>query len=562
MPTLPCKIAISTAVPGCAGVDEPVINFSSEAPDMLYFTGIGFPIYNPYIPAPLGGGQYIVAACAGVVFSAQSQEEANLLAQVAGIICQGQNGGGGIGVGGNGNGAPTPNTNTPSTPPIHIYSTAQTAFNSCSSFAQFHFTVPAGAFVKTAGDQGQVAAAQTAANAQALAYAQQRVSSFSFCIASQAGNTWAACLGALADFTLTLSGGLAGLSAYWSVSAGSLPPGMSLLTTQPQASIEDSNGDTWVTSGGSWTNLTTGQTQPTQPAGTGTTTYGKCDVEGTPTVAGNYSFTIRASSVRGSVYCEFPCTMSVLGVTNGNPLPTGSLSQLYNVLIMVAGGVAPYSFGIDPTGGSLPPGIGIEAFGNTSYFFSGYSIHPISPTGYPTHAGTYNFNLIVTDSLGQQCSRNFTIVVVGIGNDPVNVTLSCSSGPPTASGSVPANTYAVPGGTPNGKSIANAKAFADAINQISAQGCGCAPSGSHQSDYNSDVTTMANATGLTLPCPTSCSFAVFDTNGNGNGVYGDKGLSAGTYTLTDLGIIFGAALISGYSYQLISGGVPLEKFAS
>lgn len=398
MPTIPCPISIYAGKPGCDGVDEPVSNFSSEAPDRLYFTGIGFSIYNPYVPPPLGGGMYLVANCAGVEFSASSQQEANLLAQSSGVICQVTTGGGGIGVGGPGTGSPPiiPVPNPPPTP-VPVFNQAQTASNSCSSLATFTYTLPAGRFVKMAATSSaqDVGAAQTAVDAQALAYAQQRVINKSFCILPPPTflNNFPACVNVMMGYTLTLGG--TAPSAYWTVSSGSLPPGVSLSPTQPQTSVLDTNGDTWVyLPGATWVNLTTGETVTYTPAGQTTTTYATCDIVGTPTQAGNFTFTVRASALNGAIYSEFPTTVTVLGFSNTNPLPHGTGCVMYNETLKGVGGTGPYTFTFNPL--ALPP---------SSLTILNGILH-----GLPA-PGTYAFDMIVTDRLNLQCKEHFSLTI-------------------------------------------------------------------------------------------------------------------------------------------------------
>jgi hypothetical protein len=78
-------------------------------------------------------------------------------------------------------------------------------------------------------------------------------------------------------------------------------------------------------------------------------------------------------------------------------LPAGSLGIAYLANITVTGGVAPYSWSVT---GNLPPGLQISG---TS---TGGAI-----SGTPASAGTYTFNLAVTDSQNSSTSGKFTIAI-------------------------------------------------------------------------------------------------------------------------------------------------------
>ena len=80
----PCPITITQ----CPGGDNPTLNTSSEAPDPLIFTGIGFTQYNPYSPPPLDtNGQNIQQSCYGTATSEVSQSLADLIAAAASEAC-------------------------------------------------------------------------------------------------------------------------------------------------------------------------------------------------------------------------------------------------------------------------------------------------------------------------------------------------------------------------------------------------------------------------------------------------------------------------------------------
>src|ERR1035437_110464 len=207
-----CPVSIPTE--RCPGSDSPILNFSSELPDQLYFVGVGYTPYDPYASPPLAGGTYTAANCYGVEFSVASQEIADLLAQANATICQGQNGGGG----GGGGGAPVVSR-------VPYFNTAQVSTGGCSSLSTFSYVVPAGSFVDMAyPDQAQ--GAEAAVNAKALAYAQQQVVHYDFCVGCTDPMNIKTCAGQVYSSTnLFVMNGAAG-NVNWTSSG--LPAGIHL----------------------------------------------------------------------------------------------------------------------------------------------------------------------------------------------------------------------------------------------------------------------------------------------------------------------------------------------
>lgn len=107
---------------------------------------------------------------------------------------------------------------------------------------------------------------------------------------------------------------------------------------------------------------------------------------GTPTTAGTFTFTIKASD---SELVPLTATqaytvkiLATLSITTTS-LPAANLGVAYSGTISVTGGVAPYTFAI--TTGTLPTGLTINGTTGTI-------------TGTPTVAGVFNFTVTVTDS--------------------------------------------------------------------------------------------------------------------------------------------------------------------
>lgn len=291
----------------CVCEDPPVLNISSEAPDPLIFTGVGYSPYDPWMPAPLGNGMYLAKDCYGVAYSVLSQELADLLAKMNAIICQ-----------------QSDTTNG------WLYSNdAQTAYISCGALSTFWYTVAAGTFVATFANPTDGAAWVAAANASALAYAQSQVSRIYKCISCPilSADAYWMCSGdglsvsfPLVDIPFTLSGRNTTGDFNFEVSSGSLPPGLYIVQTSANAAA----------------------------------------LGGNATTPGNYTFNIRATSVSNSgIYSESTCTIDVIGVTN-SPLPSGTVGTAYSEQINVTGGTAPYTF-VATT--ALPAGLSMDTAG-------------------------------------------------------------------------------------------------------------------------------------------------------------------------------------------------------
>lgn len=154
--------------------------------------------------------------------------------------------------------------------------------------------------------------------------------------------------------TITASGDLP--PYLFTVTAGTLPPGLTLL----------SNGQ----------------------------------LAGVPIAAGNFAFTLMAVSLRqssGSQTYAINILNNSQAITTLPPqLPDGALGVTYNQVITAIGGQAPYTFVL--TSGNLPPGLSLMAVGRLA--------------GIPTLVGTYNFTISASDANGKNGSLSYTIRVV------------------------------------------------------------------------------------------------------------------------------------------------------
>ena len=205
---------------------------------------------------------------------------------------------------------------------------------------------------------------------------------------------------------LTVTGGTSPFT--WSVSAGSLPPGVTL-------------------------NASTGL------------------LSGTPTTAGTYSFTVKVADTSGQSNTQ----AVILTVTPGPSLsfpspPSGWTHTVYGDTLTESGGTSPFAWSV--SSGSLPSGISLNASGTLS--------------GTPTATGTFGFTVKVTDASGQSATQATSITV----SAGVSATFSAPpaadvggaySDTLTASGGTTPYTWSVNAGTlPPGLSLSSAGVLA------------------------------------------------------------------------------------------------------
>ncbi|MBT2226559.1 S-layer family protein [Nonomuraea sp. NEAU-A123] len=159
---------------------------------------------------------------------------------------------------------------------------------------------------------------------------------------------------------LTMSGGTGPF--VWSVSVGSLPPGLTL-------------------------NAATGL------------------LSGTPTTAGSYPFTVKVTDANN----QFDTRAATLVIAASPtltfpPPPAGQVGVAYSDQLTMSGGTGPFVWSVSV--GSLPPGLTLNAATGLL-------------SGTPTTGGSYPFTVRVTDANNQSDTRAATLVI-GVG--PVIIT--------------------------------------------------------------------------------------------------------------------------------------------
>jgi len=119
---------------------------------------------------------------------------------------------------------------------------------------------------------------------------------------------------------------------------------------------------------------------------------------GTPSTAGTFNFTVQATD-SNNITASAPLGVTIVGalaISTPAALNGGSLNASYSQTLAASAGVGPYTWTL--TTGPLPPGLSLSAAGVIA--------------GTPTATGAFPFTAKVTDSLGATASRQFTIVIV------------------------------------------------------------------------------------------------------------------------------------------------------
>jgi uncharacterized protein YhjY with autotransporter beta-barrel domain len=119
-------------------------------------------------------------------------------------------------------------------------------------------------------------------------------------------------------------------------------------------------------------------------------------ITGTPSAAGNFNFTIRATDAGSSTGTRaYSVTINAAPLTiNPASLPPGQVGTGYNQSVTASGGIGPYDYVV--LSGSLPTGLALNP--NTGAI-----------TGNPSAGGTFNFTIQATDSSANTGSRAYTV---------------------------------------------------------------------------------------------------------------------------------------------------------
>jgi hypothetical protein len=236
--------------------------------------------------------------------------------------------------------------------------------------------------------------------------------------------------------TLAATGGTAPYT--WSISAGTLPAGLSLSTagvisgtpttagtasftvkctdsvsasstkalsitinaapsiTTTSLAADDVNvaySTTFAVSGGT-SPFTWSVSAGTLPAGLTLSAAGV--LSGTPTAAGTASFTIKVTDAVGAAPTKaFSLTINAAPSITTASLPAGMVGVAYSQTLAETGGTTPFTWSV--SSGTLPAGLTLSAAGVLS--------------GTPTTAGTSSFTIKVTDAVGAASTKAFSLTI-------------------------------------------------------------------------------------------------------------------------------------------------------
>ncbi|WP_187143431.1 beta strand repeat-containing protein [Terriglobus albidus] len=259
-----------------------------------------------------------------------------------------------------------------------------------------------------------------------------------------------------------------------------------------------------------------------------------CSLTGTPTTAGNSTFSIKATDSSGPANATTgPVTLSIAAAPVTLALtapPSGNVGVAYNGTIGVSGGTAPYTCSL--ASGSMP---------------SGLTLNSCTISGTPLVAGSYSLSIKATDSASPANTTTATVPLNIIGT--ASVTLSISS-PVSATvgtaytgaigvsgGSAPYAcslvTGSVPGLTLSGCSLTGTPTTAGTYSLSVKATDSSSPANSTTGAVSVTVKAAAAAT-LTLTSPTATATV-------GTAYTGTIGVSGGT---------------APYACSLVSGSVP------
>jgi large repetitive protein len=124
-------------------------------------------------------------------------------------------------------------------------------------------------------------------------------------------------------------------------------------------------------------------------------------LSGTPTVAGTFNFSVRATDsttgTAATTTIAYTLTISAPTIVINPPTLAGGgiVAVPYNRVLTAIGGTAPYTFAI--SAGALPGGVTLGTAGTLS--------------GSPTAAGTFTFTVRATDALGFTGTRAYTVTI-------------------------------------------------------------------------------------------------------------------------------------------------------
>ncbi|MBQ6982469.1 MAG: putative Ig domain-containing protein, partial [Synergistaceae bacterium] len=154
-----------------------------------------------------------------------------------------------------------------------------------------------------------------------------------------------------------------------------------------------------ITVGGGTASYTWTKASGTLPAGLKLTYSGaKATLSGTPTKAGNYTFSLKVTDKNGVAATKSYTVKITQTAISGTFTATGIVKAKYNSTVTVGGGTAGYTW--TKASGTLPAGLKLT-----------YSGAKATLSGTPTKAGSYTFTIEVKDKNGVVATKKFTVKI-------------------------------------------------------------------------------------------------------------------------------------------------------
>jgi len=254
-------------------------------------------------------------------------------------------------------------------------------------------------------------------------------------------------------------------------------------------------------------------------------------LSGTATTSGTFNFTVTAADANGLTGSRAYTVVVAVPTITLSPatLPAGTVGVAYNQTLSIGGGIAPYS--VTQTG-ALPSGL---SFDTGTHTFSGT----------PTQAGTFNINVVVTDSTaGTAATLNtsYTLSIV-----PPTVTLTPSTVAPGAAGTIYSHTFLASGGTAPYSYAISAGALPDGLSLSSSGVLSGVPSASGSFGFtvtasDANAQTGSRAYTLMIAVPTLSLSPASLPNGTGGSAYAATLIASGG--------------IAPYTHTISSGNLP------
>ncbi|WP_164931844.1 putative Ig domain-containing protein [Dyella sp. M7H15-1] len=261
---------------------------------------------------------------------------------------------------------------------------------------------------------------------------------------------------------------------------------------------------------------------------------------GTPTVYGNFSFTVTATDsssgtgpYTGSANYTLTVNASTPTITTSS-VPNGTVGVSYNQTISASNGNPPYTFSI--SSGSLPPGLSLSSGGVIS--------------GTPTAGGSYTFTVKVTDANSNTATQTYsgvTIAAPTLSISPSNGTAfsatyatAYSQSFSGSGGTSPYTFHVSSGSLPAGVSLSSAGVLSGTPTQAG--------------HFSFAITATDSSTGTGAPFTATDNYSL--TVSNSTITLTPTTLTSGVAGVNYSATLSGSGGVAPYSFSVTSGSLP------